>query len=69
LREASEPARRQGIGPHQRGQFADRHDSSIAKPDDPEEINQMIVGTLRRWGFMGQINDYLPSRLRSLGLE
>jgi hypothetical protein len=22
-----------------------------------------------RWGFMGQINDYLPSRLRSLGLE
>ena len=22
-----------------------------------------------RWGFMGQTNDYLPSRLRSLGLE
>jgi hypothetical protein len=22
-----------------------------------------------RWGFRGQINDYLPSRLRSLGLE
>jgi hypothetical protein len=22
-----------------------------------------------RWGFMGQMNDYIPSRLRSLGLE
>jgi hypothetical protein len=22
-----------------------------------------------RWGFMGRMNDYLPSRLRSLGLE
>ena len=22
-----------------------------------------------RWGFMGEMNDYIPSRLRSLGLE